>query len=166
MVQLLILRDLRLDLLPVLFGRLELTAELLDCSLVDLSGARAVGAIYHGAAVLVISEQVLEEIIEYSDRGRRCEVGGFLLGGVSGDKTPFVVNFGPARTDGLADVSLNAASFDTKTVLAFDELGTPHAYDEDTGVLTAMNAGTVTLQCGAFQITITVEPYSGELRVN
>jgi proteasome lid subunit RPN8/RPN11 len=77
---------------------MPLPAELLDCSLVDLCGARAVGAIYHGAAVLVIAEQVLEEIIEYSDRGRRCEVGGFLLGGVSGDKTPFVVikHFHPA----------------------------------------------------------------------
>jgi prepilin-type N-terminal cleavage/methylation domain-containing protein len=82
------------------------------------------------------------------------------------NKTPFVVNFGPTRKDGLGDVALSAASFDTKTVVAFDELGTPHSYDEDTGVLAPMNAGTMTLQCGTCQVTITIEPYSGELRVN
>jgi proteasome lid subunit RPN8/RPN11 len=77
---------------------MPLPTELLDCSLVDLGGARAVGAIYHGAAVIVIQEPVLEQIIEYSEQGRRSEVGGFLLGGVSGENPPFTVirHFHPA----------------------------------------------------------------------
>jgi len=82
------------------------------------------------------------------------------------NKTPFRVNLGAARSDGLQTVTLATADFDDQTVLAFDELGTPFAYDELTGTMTAMNAGAITLASGTFQITITVEPYSGELQIN
>ena len=82
------------------------------------------------------------------------------------NKTPFRVDVGAARDDGLRDVTLAGVTFDGQTVLAFDELGTPFAYDEFTATPTAMNAGSVTLASGEYTITITVEPYSGELRVN
>ena len=67
-------------------------------SLAGLKGARAIGSIYRGAAIIVIQEPVLEEIIEYSERGRTREVGGFLLGGTYGEDPPFVVvrHFHPA----------------------------------------------------------------------
>ena len=82
-----------MDFLPM-----PLPAELCDFSQADLDRARAIGAIYRGAAVIVIHEPVLEEIIEYSEQGRRCEVGGFLLGSVYSDDPPFTVirHFHPA----------------------------------------------------------------------
>ena len=82
------------------------------------------------------------------------------------NKTPFRVNVGPARNDDLALVTLSAVTFDTHPVLAFDELGTPFAYDEFAGTATAMNAGSITLRSGEFQMIFTIEPYSGELRVD
>ena len=68
------------------------------CTMTSLAKANAQNTATMIRAALVITEPVLDEILEYSDRGRRCEVGGFLLGGVSGDKTPFVVikHFHPA----------------------------------------------------------------------
>src|SRR5258706_1561246 len=67
-------------------------------SLADFKLARAIGSVYKGAPIVVIHEDVLEEIIEYSERGRTREVGGFLLGGTYGDDPTFVVvrHFHPA----------------------------------------------------------------------
>jgi len=77
---------------------MSLPAELRNFSQADLDRAKAIGAIYRGAAVIVVHEAVLDEIIEYSEQGRRCEVGGFLLGGVYNDDPPFTVirHFHPA----------------------------------------------------------------------
>ena len=82
------------------------------------------------------------------------------------NKTPFQVEIGSDRRDGLQQVTLATASFDDQPVLAFDELGTPFSYDDSTGIPTAMNAGSVILRSGNHLVTITIEPYSGELRVN
>lgn len=82
------------------------------------------------------------------------------------DKTPFQVSIGPARGDELAEVVFASVSFDTHPVLVFDELGTPHAYDPDAQSSSAMVAGSINLQSNAYTMTITVEPYSGELKVN
>lgn len=67
-------------------------------SLSDLKKARAIGSIYKDAAIIVIHEPVLEEIIDYSETGKHCEVGGFLLGGAYGADPAFVVikHFHPA----------------------------------------------------------------------
>lgn len=82
------------------------------------------------------------------------------------DKEPFKVALGPARGDELAGIVFDAVSFDTHPVLMFDELGTPHAYDPDTLSSSAMVAGSIGIKGDQFSMTITVEPYSGELKVN
>jgi prepilin-type N-terminal cleavage/methylation domain-containing protein len=78
----------------------------------------------------------------------------------------FRVPLGAGRIDHLRVVSLAAASFDGQTCLAFDELGIPYACDVSTGVRSAMTAGTIRLSAGTYSLTITVEPFSGELRTN
>lgn len=82
------------------------------------------------------------------------------------NKTPFTVLLGSGRKDNLKDVVLDAVSFDTRTVLMFDELGTPRSYNLATNTSAAMVAGSVRLKSHNYTMTITVEPYSGELKVN
>ncbi len=82
------------------------------------------------------------------------------------NKSPFRVLLGSGRKDDLKDVVLDQVSFDTRLVIAFDEMGTPYSYDPATQASTAMVAGSVRLKSHAYTMTITVEPYSGELKVN
>ena len=83
------------------------------------------------------------------------------------NKTAFTVLLAPDRTDDLEGVALGDVDFGDQPILAFDELGTPYAYDESTGTRTPLlAAGTVALTCGEHTLTITVEPYSGEVKVN
>ena len=82
------------------------------------------------------------------------------------EASDFVVNIGPGGPKPIRDVTFDDVDFDGKVILAFDELGTPHSYDPGTKALTAMAAGKITLACGDLKLTITVEPFSGELRLN
>lgn len=82
------------------------------------------------------------------------------------DGGSFQVPLSTGRTDQLRTVSLTSASFDAKTCLAFDELGVPYATDPSTGARTAMNAGTIVLSSGSYSLSISVEPYSGEVHTN
>jgi prepilin-type N-terminal cleavage/methylation domain-containing protein len=82
------------------------------------------------------------------------------------DRTEFRIPVGAARGDELAEVEFDAVSFDTQPVLMFDELGTPHAYNPDTQSSSPMAAGAIGLKTSGYKLTITVEPYSGELKVN
>lgn len=63
-----------------------------------LKNGRQMGTLYRDAAVVVIKERVLEEILEYSERDMTRERGGFLLGGVYGEAPQYVVirHFHPA----------------------------------------------------------------------
>ena len=78
----------------------------------------------------------------------------------------FIVKLGANGPKPIRDVTLDNITFDGKTILAFDELGTPYSYDASTNVYTAMTAGSVRLACGTLKLTITIEPFSGELRLN
>jgi len=60
-------------------------------------------------------------------------------------------------------VTFASVSFDGQTVLAFDSLGTPYSYNA--GVLSALGSGSVVLQCNTNKLTISVQPYSGEIKV-
>jgi len=64
----------------------------------ELRGARQVGTLYRDAAVVVIREAVLEAILEFSEQDMSRERGGFLLGGVYGEKPQYAVvrHFHPA----------------------------------------------------------------------
>lgn len=82
------------------------------------------------------------------------------------EASDFVVKLGTDGAKPIQDVTFETVNFDGKLILAFDELGTPHSYDAGTKAMTAMAAGKIVLACGAIKLTITVEPFSGELRLN
>ena len=81
------------------------------------------------------------------------------------DQAPFVVAIGPAGAAPLRDVKIDAATFDGQQWLAFDEMGTPYAYNNGTQVLTALTSGTVSLKCKDMLLNIIIEPFTGELRL-
>jgi len=63
-----------------------------------LKSPRQVGTVYKDGPVVVLSERVLEEMLEYSEQDLTRERGGFLLGGVYGQGPQYVVirHFHPA----------------------------------------------------------------------
>ena len=81
------------------------------------------------------------------------------------DGSTYQVAFGPTSASGLREMALDSAGFDGKPVLAFDVMGIPHAVDPVTGAMAPLVNGTVVVSCGAYKLTVTVSPYSGELAV-
>ena len=72
----------------------------------ELRGARQVGVIYESATVVVIREAALEAVLDFSERDTARERGGFLLGGVYGERPHYTVirNFHPA-SEALSDAA-------------------------------------------------------------
>jgi prepilin-type N-terminal cleavage/methylation domain-containing protein len=81
------------------------------------------------------------------------------------DGSTYTVQFGASSTSGLKDMLLQSASFDTQTVLAFDVMGIPQSVNATTGVMTPLASGSSVVKSGAYKMTVTVSPYSGELMV-
>ena len=77
----------------------------------------------------------------------------------------YQVQFGPASADGLKQMSIASANFDTQTVLAFDALGVPYSYNATLNTLAPLSAGSVGVRSGTYQLTVSVAPFSGELTV-
>ena len=75
--------------------------------------------------------------------------------------TPYEVLFG---TGALQGCTLTTANFDGSAILAFDEMGVPYSYTAGTGA-TPLNAGSIVITSGAATITVTIQPYSGEIKV-
>ena len=75
--------------------------------------------------------------------------------------TPYIVTVG---TGNLSKVSINSVSFDSQTTLAFDAMGVPYSYNAVTGTA-ALNAGSVVFKAGVNTISVTVAPFSGEIKV-
>ena len=70
--------------------------------------------------------------------------------------------------DTLADILLGSVSFEGQTTIAFDELGVPYYYDPNTNTTTALsvsNGSVIPVICGEFTVTIKIEPYTGEIKV-
>jgi prepilin-type N-terminal cleavage/methylation domain-containing protein len=80
----------------------------------------------------------------------------------------YIETFGSGGSNGLSNSTLTSASFDSYTVLAFDELGTPMEYSASLngGVPVAMTTGSIVLTSGTFSLTISIEAYTGALSVN
>jgi prepilin-type N-terminal cleavage/methylation domain-containing protein len=75
-----------------------------------------------------------------------------------------ITAFSSATNSSFKSVSLQAVNVDTKSCLAFDELGQPYAVDNSTGVATLLvNNATMPLRCGTFTVTVNVEPYTGAM---
>ena len=81
------------------------------------------------------------------------------------EQSPFIVAFGNAGTAALRDVQIDSVNFDGQSVLSFDEMGTPYAYNPGTNVSTALTSGTITIKCKEMLLNVTVEPFTGELRL-
>jgi len=85
------------------------------------------------------------------------------------EKGNFVITFGPGGTPGLRECSLSSAAFlgtsssDTRTTIGFDELGTPLI--RYGGTVETLTAGEVKVKSGAYELTIKIEPYTGQITV-
>jgi type II secretion system protein H len=80
----------------------------------------------------------------------------------------YEVKIGQKNT-ALSDVSLGDVSFEGFTTIAFDELGVPYYYDPTgptTTALSSVGGSTIQVKAGTYTLTITVEPYTGEIKVN
>ena len=81
------------------------------------------------------------------------------------ERSPVAVSIGPGGPAPLRDVLLDSVSFDGQSVLAFDEMGTPYAYNPATHVATALTSGMISIRCKEILINVIVEPFTGELRL-
>jgi prepilin-type N-terminal cleavage/methylation domain-containing protein len=80
----------------------------------------------------------------------------------------YVTAYGVVNSQ-LAAISMGTVDFAGKQILKFDELGVPWGYDVPTATptqLTGASVGKVSLNCGSFTLTVTIEPYTGEMTVN
>ena len=69
--------------------------------------------------------------------------------------------FGVAPLDG---VSMSSVSFDGKTTLGFDSLGVPYSVDL-AGIKQTLNSGSVVVSAKNASLTVSVLPYSGEVKI-
>jgi prepilin-type N-terminal cleavage/methylation domain-containing protein len=74
-------------------------------------------------------------------------------------QSPYEMVFGTYPLDG---VSLGSVSFDGQTILAFNDLGVPQSVTS-AGVMQTMNSGSIVIQAKNASITVSVQPYSGEV---
>ena len=82
------------------------------------------------------------------------------------NKGDYITTFGASAGPGsFADATIADVDFDDQTVLAFDELGSPYAYNLATSTMTPLNDGQIVVQSGTFTLSITIEPYTGEITV-
>ncbi|MCA9270347.1 MAG: hypothetical protein KDA41_17820, partial [Planctomycetales bacterium] len=60
---------------------------------------RSIGTIYNNAIPIFVVEDVLDQVIAYSERDQTREIGGFLIGGLHEDKRQYVEvrHFLPAK---------------------------------------------------------------------
>lgn len=80
-------------------------------------------------------------------------------------KENYALTFGTPAS-GLTNVTLTSVSFGGPSIVGFDELGSPFALDAGPNTITPLAApGTIVLTCGAASLTVSIEPYTGELTV-
>jgi prepilin-type N-terminal cleavage/methylation domain-containing protein len=84
-------------------------------------------------------------------------------------KDPYTMRVGPGGASGLSEVTLGNVDFEGRTTLAFDELGVPYFYDPMANATTATSTSggsSIQIRCGTHTLTILIEPYTGEIKVN
>ncbi len=87
-------------------------------------------------------------------------------------KNDFVTRFGAAGDSRVRDIKIQSAVFNGVNTLyrpeftiAFDELGTPFVFDYAQNGSDEMLDGAIVLECGLNTITVTIERYTGEIKV-
>ncbi len=76
----------------------------------------------------------------------------------------FVVDY----TSGtLSGIIISECDFAGQATIGFDELGSPMAYNTATNTISTLtSAGTIRIQSGDLSLTISIEPYTGEMSVS
>jgi prepilin-type N-terminal cleavage/methylation domain-containing protein len=87
------------------------------------------------------------------------------------NKTTYVTRFGASGLGAIKDSSLLSASFrgisgQNQLALAFDELGTPLAYNTTDGTTETLQSGAIVIQSGTEKLQIAVEAYTGQITVD
>jgi hypothetical protein len=75
----------------------------------------------------------------------------------------------PGITPGMEQCGLGTVNIEGHTTIGFDELGVPCYWDTTNNKavsLTISGGSTIQVQCGNFTLTVSVEPYTGEIKVN
>ena len=75
----------------------------------------------------------------------------------------------PGITPGMDQCGLGTVSIEGHTAVGFDELGVPCYWDTTTNQpvpLTVTGGSTIQVKCGNFTLSVSVEPYTGEIKVN
>jgi prepilin-type N-terminal cleavage/methylation domain-containing protein len=80
-------------------------------------------------------------------------------------KDNYVTTFSTAATNAMREVTLVSADFDGKAGLAFDALGSPYSVATDGTTAALVGQGQIKLKAGSYVLTVTVEPYTGEINV-
>lgn len=78
-------------------------------------------------------------------------------------QTAYTTVFRASRTP-LEKVSLGTVSFDGATVLGFDEMGSPFAFD-GINMTPLIQPGKIVVSSGGTSLTILIEPFTGEATV-
>lgn len=81
------------------------------------------------------------------------------------NKTNYVTAFSTAATNSMKDMSLVSADLDGKAGLAFDSLGAPYSVANDGTTAALISQGQIKVRAGTHTLTVTVEPYTGEINV-
>lgn len=83
------------------------------------------------------------------------------------NKDTYTQTFGSAANPSLRSITLGTCSFEGQPILGFDELGAPFSYEAGTNTINPLSApGSIVIDCGSHQLTLNIEPYSGEATVN
>ena len=72
-------------------------------------------------------------------------------------------------TPGMEQCGLGTVSIESHSEIGFDELGVPCYWDAGTNQavpLSTSGGSTIQVRCGTFTLTVSVEPYTGEIKVN
>ncbi len=87
-------------------------------------------------------------------------------------KDPFVTKMGPNSNSSLSDVRIQSAvmngvdtAYRPSFTVAFDELGTPFVYSYSLNNTDELLDGTVVFESGPHTIQVTIERYTGEIKV-
>lgn len=79
-------------------------------------------------------------------------------------KMAYTVTFNAAGT-GFDNVSLAGWGFGGTSTICFDEMGSPYSYDGINPPVALTGNGTISVTAGNFSLTMTIEPFTGEVTV-
>jgi MSHA pilin protein MshC len=81
-------------------------------------------------------------------------------------KNTYQTTISSAGNQGFDGVTIQSSSFGTQTTIGFDELGSPFAFNPSTQAETSLTtAGTVVIASGSNKLTVSIEPFTGEVSV-